>query len=398
MAKYFFIGNEDKIKKISDEEKQIDFIRGKFVELLEIKNLSFLLGAGCSSYKNERAEEVGVPIMADLAEIFSKETNKKTKDIIKKYQTGKISNLELFLGYLYRIYQTAKDEGKTKAASQYEDAIKNTKQFILEKCKCGSPVIEEIYKNFYRKLLLRSSNLPRINILTTNYDLNSETALDNLGIIYCNGFSGFLERRFNPAIFKYGLFTEMDIKGRPLTQIDNFLFLYKLHGSISWIKDAITARFFDIREIQNIENKDALNVMIYPTPQKQEDSFGVPYSDMFREFQNKIGQNNSVLICIGYGFNDDHVNNIIFRALTLPTFRLVILGNPEKESIKKLKELDDSRIWIIGGESDGQNIHYFRGFVDHVLPDIGQEQMEKQIRKTEEGLINIEKLKRELND
>jgi len=398
MSIYFYIGSDDKIKKIPEENKQIDFIRSKFSELLEVKNLSFLLGSGCSSYKNKGGEEVGIPIMEGLAKMFVNEADKETKEMIKKYQGGEISNPESFLGYLYRRYQSAKDEGNKKDSEKYENAIKDTKQFILKKCKSTNQAVTEIYKNFYRKLLLRSGNLPRINVLTTNYDLNSETALDELSVMYCNGFSGFIERRFNPAVFKYGLFTEMDIKGRPLTQIDNFIFLYKLHGSISWVRDIEQKRFFDIKEVQNIENKDSLNVMIYPTPQKQEDSFGVPYSDMFREFQNKIGQNNSVLICIGYGFNDDHVNNIIFRALTLPTFRLVILGDSEKGSVEKLKELDDSRIWIVGGKHERDSLHYFNGFVNHILPDIGQEQMEKQIRKTEEGLINIEKLKRELND
>lgn len=398
MSIYFYIGNDDKIKKIPEEPKQLDFIRGKFSELLEIKNLSFLLGAGCSSYKDSEGKELGIPTMAELAKIFVEEADPKTKKIVEKYRDGKVSNLESFLGYLYRRQQAAKDEGSKRGYKRYEGAIKHTKEFILDRCKSISPVVKEVYKNFYHKLLFRSGNLPRINILTTNYDLNNETALDDLGIMYCNGFSGFIDRRFNPAIFKHGLFTEMDIKGKALTQIDNFLFLYKLHGSISWIKDPEQKSFFDIREVQNIDNKDSLNAMIYPTPQKQEDSFGIPYSDIFREFQNKIGQNNSVLICVGYGFNDDHVNNIIFRALTLPTFRLVILGDPENESIKRLMELDDSRIWIIGGSRDGKELHYFEGFVDHILPDIGQEEIEKQLKKTEEGLINIEKLRGQLND
>ena len=64
-------------------------------------------------------------------------------------------------------------------------------------------------------------------------------------------------------------------------------------------------------------------VMIYPTPMKQNASFGSPYSDLFREFQARIVRDQSVLVVVGYSFNDEHVNNLIYQALTIPTFRLV---------------------------------------------------------------------------
>lgn len=396
MPIHFFIGNEDKVQRLSDPDKQINFIKGKLSELLEIKNLSFLLGAGCSSLKVE-SREVGIPAMAELAQIFIEEFGVQVKVVAPNYKGGEISNLESFLGYLYKKYQVAKEEGDAANITSFEEFIKETKKFILKKCKSESAQVKEIYKIFYRKLLLRSGNLPRVNVFTTNYDLYNEVALDDLGIIYCNGFSGFIERRFNPTIFKHTLYNEIDIKNGPLTQVDNFIFLYKLHGSINWEKDELPKSFFDLKEVQRPEEDNSFNAMIYPTPQKQEDSFGVPYSDLFREFQNKINQNSSVLICVGYGLNDDHVNNIIFRSLTLPTFRLVILGDPEKESLKKLRDLNDSRIWIIGGKNEDQKLHYFDGFVDKILPDINQEQMEKQMRTTEEGLLNMERLKDELN-
>jgi len=398
MPIYFYIGNSNKIESLPEESKRLDFIKSKFSELLGVKNLSFLLGAGCSSFKNVKGEELGIPVMSGLASNFLSEAQEPTKEIAKTYRKGEIQNLESFLGYLYRKHQTANDEGNDQVAKKYKEAILDTKKFILKKCNSNVADVSNIYKIFYRKLLLRSGNLPKVNVVTTNYDLYNETALDDLDVVYCNGFSGFVDRRFNPAVFQYGLFTEMDIKGRQLTQIENFIFLYKLHGSVNWVQGEEQKRVFDIREIQVVKNDDSMNVMIYPTPQKQEDSFGVPYSDMFREFQNKISQSNSVLISIGYGFNDDHVNNIIFRALTLPTFRLVILGDSDKDTMKKLRDLDDSRIWIIGGEYSGESLHYFKGFVTNVLPDIEQEQMEKQIRKTEEGILNIGKLKSELSD
>lgn len=61
-----------------------------------------------------------------------------------------------------------------------------------------------------KKLVYRDNNLSKTNIFTTNYDLFSETALDQLGIIYSNGFSGNIERYFNPTVFNYAYAEQMD--------------------------------------------------------------------------------------------------------------------------------------------------------------------------------------------
>jgi len=77
-----------------------------------------------------------------------------------------------------------------------------------------------------------------------------------------------------------------------------------------------------------------------------------PYSDLFREFQKKLMQNNNILVTIGYSFSDEHINNLIFQAFTIPSFRLIIIGSEKQsETIEKLYNLDDSRIWIIGGKN-----------------------------------------------
>jgi hypothetical protein len=61
--------------------------------------------------------------------------------------------------------------------------------------------------------------------------------MDRLGIPYCNGFSGSIERRFNPAIFRYSLAEQLDITSRKWTAVDNFVYLCKLHGSVNWVEE-----------------------------------------------------------------------------------------------------------------------------------------------------------------
>ena len=44
----------------------------------------------------------------------------------------------------------------------------------------------------------------------------------------------------------------------------------------------------------------------HDTPTKQNKSLGAPYVDLFREFQHRLLEPNTVLFVMGYGFNDEH--------------------------------------------------------------------------------------------
>ena len=135
--------------------------------------------------------------------------------------------------------------------------------------------------------------------------------------------------------------------------------------------------------------------MIHPTPLKYNASLGSPYSDLFREFQKKLMQNNNILVTIGYSFSDEHINNLIFQAFTIPSFRLIIIGDPspydnKDTNITKLQKLDDSRIWIIGGENkENEPLHYFKGFVNEILPDLTNEDLDKKLESTINNLKDL---------
>jgi len=256
-----------------------------------------------------------------------------------------------------------------------------------------------VYKTFYKKLLTRNSTLPRLNIFTTNYDLYSERAMDSLGIHYANGFTGGISKYFNPTIFNYALAEKMDLSQSKWNVIDNFFYLYKIHGSVNWVENNDEGKLFKIQEIQDPTFntlKDKKTVMIHPTPLKYNASLGSPYSDLFREFQKKLMQNNNILVTIGYSFSDEHINNLIFQAFTIPSFRLIIIGDPSPDrdnkdtNITKLQKLDDSRIWIIGGENkENEPLHYFKGFVNEILPDLTNEDLDKKLESTINNLKDL---------
>ncbi|EDO0214679.1 hypothetical protein GL344_15405, partial [Listeria monocytogenes] len=156
-------------------------------------------------------------------------------------------------------------------------------------------------------------------------------------------------------------------------RVDHFYNLYKIHGSISWKKSE--DKIYEI-SMKEIDKSSLENVMIYPTPLKDRSTLMVPYTDLMRSFQDNLTQKNSVLITLGYSFGDDHINRIILNNLSIPSFRLIILGDTEYENnadekietnIGKIKNMDDSRITIINSKN---KIHYFNNFVEKLMPAI----------------------------
>lgn len=419
---YFYKGMQNILNPKKNEES-IKKIQEAFLKVLDNKNLSFLLGSGCSSYKIE-GQEIGIPTMAPMAQEFyglsNFEKNKEwllSKLKIDVEDKNFEKNLEAFLSVLHslsfyhsKINNKADEEAQKinqvineadEEARKINQVIKEARNFILEKClnedKRDNELLE-VYKTFYKKLLTRNSTLPRLNIFTTNYDLYSERAMDSLGIHYVNGFTGGISKYFNPTIFNYALAEKMDLSQSKWNVIDNFFYLYKIHGSVNWVENDDEGKLFKIQEIQDptfdiLENKPT--VMIHPTPLKYNASLGSPYSDLFREFQKKLMQNNNILVTIGYSFSDEHINNLIFQAFTIPSFRLIIIGDPspydnKDTNITKLQKLDDSRIWIIGGENkENEPLHYFKGFVNEILPDLTNEDLDKKLESTINNLKDL---------
>lgn len=423
---YFYKGNQNILNSEENKNQSIESIKKiqeAFLKVLDNKNLSFLLGSGCSSYKIE-GQEIGIPTMAPMAQEFyglsNFEKNKEwllSKLKIDVEDKNFEKNLEAFLSVLHslsfyhsKINNKADEEAQKinqvineadEEARKINQVIKEARNFILEKClnedKRDNELLE-VYKTFYKKLLTRNSTLPRLNIFTTNYDLYSERAMDSLGIHYVNGFTGGISKYFNPTIFNYALAEKMDLSQSKWNVIDNFFYLYKIHGSVNWVENDDEGKLFKIQEIQDptfdiLENKPT--VMIHPTPLKYNASLGSPYSDLFREFQKKLMQNNNILVTIGYSFSDEHINNLIFQAFTIPSFRLIIIGDPspydnKDTNITKLQKLDDSRIWIIGGENkENEPLHYFKGFVNEILPDLTNEDLDKKLESTINNLKDL---------
>ena len=414
--KFQFLRDGDAEPSELDWNKGIESARKAISEAMNAKNIAFLLGAGCSSLMKDK-KELGIATMAPLAKEFCGETIEAraagfysdpptagavpapwrlTKDELDYLDALGVNlakdysrNLERLMEVLFAqrfVLRQSENPDLHPYRAVLDGIIKKVQDFLWTRVTQGAfategdTTVRDLYERFYKKLVLRDRSLPRPWVFTTNYDHFSELAMDRLGIPYANGFSGVVERRFNPAIFRYALAEQLDVASRKWTAVDAFVYLCKLHGSVTWTED--DHGLFPIKEVWPPESSNQM--LIYPTPAKQNSSLGSPYADLFREFQSRIVREQSVLITAGYAFGDEHLNNIIYQALTIPTFRLVIFAAPDTAGeIAKLRALRDPRIWIIGGDgpAEGTRAHYFDMIVEHFMPQRPSDRIDDAVRK-----------------
>lgn len=382
--------------------------RKDVADAMNSKHLSFLFGSGCSSARGDQGQELGIPTMAPMAKLFladlagfgvSDADRGVLLDVLGIELTSATfaSNLEALMEVLYGFDFTLRNTDSAHlltALPAVERTIAAVKSFVLQTCLNGQTTdatgtVLSTYERFYRRLAQRDRALPRPWVFTTNYDLFSETAMDRLGMPYINGFQGSMERRFNPATFRYTIAEQLDIGSRRWSSIDSLVYFAKLHGSLSW--QSSNEGLFPVTETPPRADDDVERLLIYPTPAKQNASFASPYSDMFRELQGHVAREQSALVTLGYSFSDEHVNNIIFQALTIPTFRLVAFVDPDaNEMVRKLRELDDPRIWIIGTEdkSSSWKGHYFANFVEEFMPSTGDDPTDSAIERVLSTLMS----------
>ena len=318
------------------------------------KNLIILTGAGSSmdvkglsmaqlwdeAVKEFKTEEVdGLNNIIEAVKFPKEKTNKKDIEAL-------LSQVEGFIKFSEDKDIVFKD-GKKKLSE-----LKNLLfKLIQDRCTIPTPPNEAFpHKVLLEKVLQRKQTSPRVKIFTLNYDLLFEDAATVANAIVIDGFSYTFPRTFSGRYFDYDI---VQREGSKLKEEDNFVqrvfHLHKLHGSINWERNKETG---DV--IVNDETEEAL--MVYPREAKYEDSYEQPFFEMMARFQRNLRLNDdTLLVCIGYSFNDKHINAAIEEALNQnPGFRLAIIDpgfdNPNaSKSLKTIKEntLKTERILMV---------------------------------------------------
>ncbi|HMK26064.1 MAG TPA: SIR2 family protein [Chitinophagaceae bacterium] len=412
-----YIEGNDILPEWEADNKTIYKVMTILKSYLELDNVSFLFGAGSSinlgsvsianiptSIEDKiKATTIAGGASSDLYDEFIsivKELQDEDPEVRTASKEIKYP-LELFLNYLVANEYIADLNPDGVKHKYLNDLIKAIKEQLFKLCDLeklplpswlSGEVKDNLIKNkgyyhekFVKKILQRPLNLKRANIFTTNYDLAFEYAFDKLGVHNISGFSGFQKRTFKPETFEYDIFFPGSTTQGKVQKIEKVLKYYKIHGSLTWIKENPSPNnVYGISEvpIEQIRTGGGYeNIMIYPTTAKKSFTLDFPYSELFRQFSATISQSQSTLITYGYSFSDEHINDIIYQALTIPSFTLVIIdfnGTKGSKEILKLKELNDPRIIIIQGEKLGS----LPFFVESLLPDLIEANTYERIAET----------------
>ena len=398
---------EEEIVKYEDADKKVESENERIDESLE------------------KMEDIPGEMMENLLDETIKDIPKENpKDDVQDEDVSKhygeiLLQFELLLNYLTAMLFQKEAEKADDESERIQNLITALKKSLFTICdvhdretsekdlkRIREKGFEEEFKSnkylfhekFLKSLLQRPLNLQRANIFTSNYDLAFEYAFDNLGVKYIDGFSGFHHRYFKPETFNYDIFYPGNTTAGKVQRIEKVVRYFKLHGSISWVNDnqhtpsniyGIEEMPIELIKMKVKEDNDNLygNLMIYPTAVKKSYTLDLPYSELFRHFAYCISQPQSVLFTVGYSFYDEHFNDIIYQALSNPTFTLVIIdfnGCEKSAEIKRLKDLNDPRIIIIEG-------HYLGDFLtlaNTLMPDFMDTSSEDKVTKTLNNLLN----------
>ncbi len=294
------------MESIHDLVHQIRLLRGALQS--EKRRLGFFLGAGCPLGIYDESGQKSLAYIPDVAgltrEIESAlKGRKEFEDCWGKLKiactTSKCPdpNVEHLLTQLRTICAL-------KGALTFEGMkAEELKSLDAELCALIARVVGKSlppHVTSYHRFAAWIAQLERVfplEIFTPNYDLLLEEALENYRVPFFDGFVGSREPFFDITAM------EQDIIPNRWTH------LWKLHGSINWIRDSNESVF------RRYPAKDDEKLLIYPSHLKYDQSRRMPYLAMIDRLRAFFSLSNPVLVVCGYSFADDHLNEVLLDGL-----------------------------------------------------------------------------------
>lgn len=219
------------------------------------------------------------------------------------------NDIELLLSLCDQYVALFPSDEKT---TQLRSFLDKSKKIILDETNFTDAINTNdwvSHDKFIRTLGRRSPKQQRLKLFTTNYDLAFEHSAANTGFVVIDGFDFSAPSYFNPAWYRYDIVDRTESNSNSGSFISNVLHLYKMHGSVNWTRERGRVKKVDYRA--SIEQP----VFIYPSSSKYQTSYDSPYLDMMSSFLNCLQKPKTGLICLGFGFNDKHINNAVTMAL-----------------------------------------------------------------------------------
>lgn len=225
--------------------------------------------------------------------------------------------------------------------------------------------------------------LPKqVTIFTTNYDLFVERASEDMVDLRLNdGFTRnpvvhasytFQPEHYFDITFKTGTLFRYRF---PIPTVN----LIKLHGSVSWeFSDELLGYNVEKRALPQ-ENSDAFSQevqkfldsfsLVLPGQQKfQQTLLTRVYYDLLRIFANTLEVENTTLFCFGFSFDDEHIFDIVARALKNPTLLVLIVSYDKASGVAYEEKFKRHNNVLVFHPEDEEKVDFLR--LNTILADI----------------------------
>ncbi len=312
------------------------------------RDIVFLLGAGASA-------EAGIPTSAEMIDRIQGRLRSDWTEFAELYNhvrsaihysaglKGRFNNdvpynIETLVNTLYELernedhpvypFIAAWNSRFVSLAGPKFEQVKTFRHKILTALKGWMCLADPSEADYYKGLIgiQRALNFP-LRIFSLNYDSCVES-LSSSEFVVEVGFSGFGPKH----VWSFERFLENDRGENPLPQV----FLYKLHGSIDWVRDKTSQ---DLSRVQQIEliTADQMEV-IFGREFKLEAAD--PYLFYAYEFRQSALEA-KLIVAVGYGFADEHINKMLSQALRPDGARqLLVVAKREEEKAREAKRLE----------------------------------------------------------
>ena len=270
------------------------------------KRLNFLIGSGASV--------PAIPLMSSFRsnDISDEEANNFLSDKVKEVSK-----------------KVLEDTSKASNEEDIKAVLKRYSEFI-------KVILQLLYHANSRQVT------KNINIFTTNYDLFIEKSLDELmkyeSFIFNDGGNGYFNRILDSANYNKSV-AYRGLNDNYLNELPT-LSLIKPHGSMNWERNQEDNILIRKSVVEN-------PVVVKPTGIEGQETFlNNHFHDMLRVFQLELDKPQSILIVIGFSFQDRHIAKMLNRSLKNPELNVFIFCYSEfdKQTIFTNLSLIDYKI------------------------------------------------------
>ena len=293
--------------EMEDEIDEIEGVRNAMIKCYR-QFPTIVLGSGASI-------AYGLPSMPHLSDYILKKintTNDLEKENWKKIKTilEKEKDIELVLNNIEII---TSDTLLDKIRELIWDAINEKDMIVMQRAAAGEVDFE------LSKLLsgMFQSSCRKAHIITTNYDRIVEYACNSTGILYQAAFPpGHLQKWKNPEGIRYAIGNDNALRPARVVKI------HKVHGSLDWFTGPDNAPMcLPFRP----PSDNFSPLILIPGVRKFQHSHDEPFRSIMGSANSALRKARS-LLCVGFGFRDQHVHPALEEACRDKNIPVIVLA------------------------------------------------------------------------